>query len=403
MANPLGKISSSLAVKRARSQDSRRSQNASPTLPPIAKAPKTEEQDADAGVPAFLRQSKTDVYTKFQDLEWQQQLRLAEGRADSSSRWARDLTPQVNLRNRYLSLQPWANSRIHLKVAEGKLDYINASPISLTSAARETTYIVTQGPLQTGLNHFWQMVWHETANVAVIVMLTQTAEAGREKCFQYFPLDEAAQKFQFEATEDDEESSPEGTIQLQETVYNEDARSTVRKLIMTVGEEKKIVWHLLFSGWPDFAIPEADDRTALLELLKLSTLKNECASSPRIIHCSAGVGRSGTFIALEFLLAQLEAGAVSRASEKEDIVYDVVNRLREQRMTMVQSDIQYHFLYEVLREQFEQWQIKQASGDKAPAEGLHQVADSVTSALLHVTGSENCHEGSKTPDIPESS
>ena len=61
MANPLGKISSSLAVKRARSQDSRRSQNASPTLPPIAKAPKTEEQDADVGVPAFLRQSKTGM------------------------------------------------------------------------------------------------------------------------------------------------------------------------------------------------------------------------------------------------------------------------------------------------------------------------------------------------------
>ena len=61
MANPLGKISNSLAVKRARSQDSRRSQNASPTLPPIAKAPKTEEQDADVGIPAFLRQSKAGM------------------------------------------------------------------------------------------------------------------------------------------------------------------------------------------------------------------------------------------------------------------------------------------------------------------------------------------------------
>lgn len=246
------------------------------------------------------------------------------------------------------------------------------------------------------------MVWHETANVAVIVMLTQTAEAGREKCFQYFPLGEQAEMFRFEATEA-EETSPEGTIQLLETAYNEDARSTVRKLSMTVGEEKKIVWHLLFSGWPDFAIPEGEDRTALLELLKLSTAKNECTSSPRIIHCSAGVGRSGTFIALEFLLAQLEAGAVSRAKEKEDIIYDVVNRLREQRMTMVQSDIQYHFLYEVLREQFEQWQVMRASGDKAPAKGLHQITDDATSALLHATDFENGHEEDKTPDTPQSS
>ena len=232
-------------------------------------------------------------------------------------------------------------------------------------------------------------------------MLTQTAEAGREKCFQYFPLDEKAEKFQFEAIEEDEEASPECTIQLKETVYNKDARSTVRKLIMTVGEKKKNVWHLLFSGWPDFAIPEGEDRTALLELLKLSTVKNECTHSPRIIHCSAGVGRSGTFIALEFLLAQLEAGAISRASEKEDIIYDVVNRLREQRMTMVQSDIQYHFLYEVLREQFEQWQVKQASGDTAPAKALHQITGGVTSAILHVTGFENGHEKGKTPDTTE--
>ena len=223
-------------------------------------------------------------------------------------------------------------------------------------------------------------------------MLTQTAEAGREKCFQYFPLDEEAKKFHFEAIEDHEETSPEGKIQLQETLYNKDARSTVRKLIMTVGEEKKIVWHLLFSGWPDFAIPEGEDRTALLELLKLSAVKNECTSSPRIIHCSAGVGRSGTFIALEFLLAQLEAGAVSRAREKEDIIYDVVNRLREQRMTMVQSDIQYNFLYEVLREQFEQWQVRQASGEQDLTSVLHQTADGVNTSLLHVTGFENGHE-----------
>ena len=72
-----------------------------------------------------------DIYQKFHDLEWQQQLRLAAGRADPSSPWAQDTTPQVRLRNRYLNVQPWERSRIHLKVAEGKSDYINASPITL--------------------------------------------------------------------------------------------------------------------------------------------------------------------------------------------------------------------------------------------------------------------------------
>lgn len=244
------------------------------------------------------------------------------------------------------------------------------------------------------------MVWHETSHVAVIVMLTQTAEAGREKCFQYYPLTEDAGNFQIEAVSD-EETSSEGTVQLLETVYNEITRSTVRKLNMTVGEEKKTVWHLLFSGWPDFAVPEGDDRAALLELLKLSASKSECKESPRIIHCSAGVGRSGTFIALEFLLAQLEAGAVAEAKDDEDPIYDLVNQLREQRMTMVQSDSQYHFLYEVVREQFKQWQIRQASGDSAP-KVLHQLTEGVKSALAKLTGQENGDEKGEPLDKTQS-
>ena len=235
------------------------------------------------------------------------------------------------------------------------------------------------------MNHFWQMVWHETAHVAVIVMLTQTAEAGREKCFQYFPLDEEPGVFRIEAI-GDEENSHNGKIQLVETVYHEAARSTIRELVMTVGEKKKKVWHLLFSGWPDFDVPEGEDRVALLELLALSASKHEVASTPRIVHCSAGVGRSGTFIALDFLLAQLKTGAVAEAKEGEDMIFDLVNRLREQRMTMVQSDTQYHFLYQVLHEQFKRWQVSQASGEGAPAEALHQLGQGVKSAFLQVTG-----------------
>ena len=108
-----------------------------------------------------------EINTKFQDLEWQQQLRLAHGRADPSSPWAQDTAPLVRMRNRYINVQPWDRSRIHLKVAEGKSDYINASPIALKcrcsslvfiiqhilrsrltgtvpAAEIETTYIVTQ-------------------------------------------------------------------------------------------------------------------------------------------------------------------------------------------------------------------------------------------------------------------
>lgn len=83
---------------------------------------------------------------KFQDLAWKEKLRVLQGRRDSTSQWVQDFSPQVTKRNRYGNVQPWENSRIHLKVAEGELDYINASPISLHDPLTgvETKYIATQ-------------------------------------------------------------------------------------------------------------------------------------------------------------------------------------------------------------------------------------------------------------------
>ena len=253
---------------------------------------------------------------------------------------------------------------------------------------------VSQGPKQSGLDHFWQMIWHETSDTAVIVMLTQTAEAGKEKCFQYFPLGEEAGIFRIESIEGDETSS-EGSVKLKQTVFDDASRTTIRELMMTVAEERKTVWHLLFSGWPDFDVPEGEDRAALLELLKLSVQKNGASTRPRIIHCSAGVGRSGTFIALEYLLAQVEAGAVADAKQGEDIIYDLVNRLREQRMTMVQSDTQYNFLYEVVRQQYKKWQLEKASGTVVPTQLLQGLAEGVKTALLGTQGTENGHDKGK--------
>lgn len=233
------------------------------------------------------------------------------------------------------------------------------------------------------------MIWHETPDTAVIVMLTQTAEAGREKCFQYFPITEEAEKFKIESLDNDKPAS-EGSVQLKKTDFDDASKTTVRELLMTVGEESKKVWHLLFSGWPDFDIPEHEDRAALLELLKLAAQKNRVANSPKIVHCSAGVGRSGTFIALEYMMARVDAGIVANAKQDEDMIYDVVNRLREQRMTMVQSDSQYNFLYEVVREQYQKWKLEQASGFALPAQKLQDPAKGVQ--IWRAQSPQNDHE-----------
>ena len=89
----------------------------------------------------------TEIRAKFNDLAWKEKLRIFQGRSDPNSKWAQDpLSPQVTKRNRYANVQPWLKSRIHLKVAEGSSDYINASPISLQDPRTgvETNYIATQ-------------------------------------------------------------------------------------------------------------------------------------------------------------------------------------------------------------------------------------------------------------------
>lgn len=232
-----------------------------------------------------------------------------------------------------------------------------------------------QGPkVGVHLAHFWHMVFHESADVAVIVMLTQTVEAGREKCAQYFPLDEDDAVMNFPAEADDslasdqdtqEEGEEEqekkgvdgssseisGSITLREHYFDEACRSEVRKLELHIGNESKVVWHFLFAGWADYSKPEGEERDALLQLLQ-RTAEKSSLENPRIVHCSAGVGRTGTFIALDHLLRELDSGELLDPKYfNEDPIYDTVNQLREQRMMMVYNEMQLQFIYEVIREQ----------------------------------------------------
>ncbi|KAL4946159.1 hypothetical protein BDV06DRAFT_218683 [Aspergillus oleicola] len=328
--------------------------------------PALEEGDNNEFVPPFLRQSVIDIHNKFEELEWMQRTRIMEGNQanDPAHRWALEIDPEVRARNRYANVQAWANSRIHLQVPEGECDFINASPIILKDSVsqEERKYIATQGPKLDGLYHFWHMVFHETDDVAVVVMLTQAMEAGREKCSQYFPLD--LEDPTMVLRQDDREPSPEGEenqsdngevlgqITLLESEWNQDCRSEIRKLELTLGSKTKTVWHFLFAGWADYSKPVGEDRDALLQLIETTAEKAASPQNPRIVHCSAGVGRTGTFIALDHLLQELESGELLKVTDEEaDPVFETVDQMREQRMMMVYNEMQLIFIYEVLREQ----------------------------------------------------
>ncbi|KLU84779.1 hypothetical protein MAPG_03815 [Magnaporthiopsis poae ATCC 64411] len=151
--------------------------------------------------------------------------------------------------------------------------------------------------------------------------------------------------------------------------------------------EERVVHHFLYKKWPDFGVPALEDLDSFFALMRLSREKNADPENPRIVHCSAGVGRSGTFIALEHLMRELDSGVLEnwddQAEERayagdagtpgeRDLIFHTVNQLREQRRNMVQAEGQFLFIYQVLRKL---WQDKYdvPEEEQEPAAKRHEV------------------------------
>ncbi|KAF1362391.1 hypothetical protein EJ07DRAFT_163641 [Lizonia empirigonia] len=367
MSAPSSVPPSPASSKRSRSKDSTRSAPTHSLLPALhIAATSTADRPPDhTPYPPFLRPGRGALLdTKWNDLEWQQMTRLRVGlsatETDQPSQWARCSGDAYAPRNRYMNVDPYQANRVHLDVPEGAFDYVNASPITLRSTKSKTDlkYIATQGPKPDSWAHFWRMLWHENESPAVVVMVTKTHEQGREKCFPYYPQSPSEPDLPI----NDHDEFGDGFIHnlhLAELSHHQEARTEVREIDMTTedGSEARKVWHLLFEGWPDFSVPEGADKAALLNMIELSRQKNSNNSTnPRIVHCSAGIGRSGTFIALDWLMQELEEGSLDNPADDEDPILKVVEMLRDQRPMMVQSKQQFVFIYDTLRERWrERW------------------------------------------------
>lgn len=317
---------------------------------------------------------------KYNELNRLENERLSSSKqGNSDSEWAR-LDPDPVL-DRYNNIHPWANNRIKLQVPEGVNDYINASPVTLVSTSGKQSalksgvqdkYICMQGPKKQTVDHVWHMVWHEIAtpfnsSPAVILMLSPTHAPDPndpaktfEKCFPYFPQDENSPPLKINEKNDLGEDFKAEVRFVSREPGIEGTAIEVRKFVMTVeGEdEEKPIWHYLYPNWPDFGALEEENVASVLSLMDISRKQNGKGENPRIVHCSAGVGRTGTFVALEFLMGELQGGAWEGWDEgpmaHTDPIYETVNQLRMQRKTMVQAYEQYAFLYEVLQKVWEE-------------------------------------------------
>uniref|UniRef100_A0A8C9U271 Receptor-type tyrosine-protein phosphatase F n=1 Tax=Scleropages formosus TaxID=113540 RepID=A0A8C9U271_SCLFO len=229
-------------------------------------------------------------------------------------------------KNRYANVIAYDHSRVILSSIDGVpgSDYINANYID--GYRKQNAYIATQGPLPETLSDFWRMVWEQ--RTCTIVMMTRLEEKSRVKCDQYWPI---------RGTE------TYGMIQVTMLDTVELATYSVRTfaLYKNGSSEKREVRQFQFMAWPDHGVPEYP--TPILAFLRRVKACNPPDAGPMVVHCSAGVGRTGCFIVIEAMLERMK-------HEKSVDIYGHVTCMRAQRNYMVQTEDQYIFIHEALLE-----------------------------------------------------
>ncbi|XP_037689280.1 tyrosine-protein phosphatase non-receptor type 9 isoform X2 [Choloepus didactylus] len=244
-------------------------------------------------------------------------------------------------KNRYGDVPCLDQTRVKLTKRSGhtQTDYINAS--FMDGYKQKNAYIGTQGPLENTYHDFWLMVWEQ--KVLVIVMTTRFEEGGRRKCGQYWPLEKDSRiRFGFL------------TVTNLGVENMNHYKKTTLEIYNTEERQKRQVTHFQFLSWPDYGVPSS--AASLIDFLRVvrnqqrlavSSLgarsKGQFPEPPIVVHCSAGIGRTGTFCSLDICLAQLEeVGTLN--------VYQTVSRMRTQRAFSIQTPEQYYFCYKAILE-----------------------------------------------------
>jgi len=227
-------------------------------------------------------------------------------------------------KNRYPDILPKESSRVKLQLhteQEGS-DYINANYIF------DKEYISTQAPMPSTIPDFWRMIWEQ--EVPVIVMLTKLFERGQIRAHAYWP-DKVGETMNY------------GDISVQFDFETGVGPIDIKFFILSRMNETRKVAHLHYASWPDFGVPSSTreilNLVRLTEILRPETIP----TAPIVVHCSAGIGRSGTFIGIHQAIRMIKSG-------KEPNICDLVLSMRNCRCGMVQTQEQYSFIHKTIHD-----------------------------------------------------
>ncbi|XP_066911356.1 receptor-type tyrosine-protein phosphatase epsilon-like [Clytia hemisphaerica] len=252
-------------------------------------------------------------------------------------------TEANRLKNRYPDIVAYDQSRVRLMSLEGVVgsNYINANYVDGYNSPAQ--FIATQAPLTHTVSDFWRMCWERKSHI--IVMLTNLFERGRKKCDQYWPNSGKESYKNYDVTLIETSQYANYSIRklkLVRTSITADERrrgATEKVSDGTEGPEERMIFQYHFEEWPDFGTP--NDRGSVISFILHCREHEETHPGPPIIHCSAGVGRTGTYIMLDSLMRRFD-------HTKDVEVFSSLKKLRKQRNYLVQQECQYIFVHDTI-------------------------------------------------------